>query len=323
MSPYLENARELGFKIKYAALRALPIILFGAGLVLLAAALYVKFHVDPEWGEGLVTVAIATISSGVFSAVAKSLLFTEMYQKAVQGIVYGRQLLGTRNDIGRLWSNVSEVLAGSNFPDLNRKVHREILDHYLNDKFPYYFRNVHHTLTYDWEDRERCLVTCVSEFRREIVACSDNPITLTSEVKRFHSSELIKDRYLEFSVDGRSYLDACKVPDTLPLNQWFTTAEVVVEGKRRYAQQITKKYQIDLRIDPVLKFKYRRYADCVNVHVRCIPDDLIVTFESLGTVEDFRRISSTHVNRPNDRSYFFDSVVFPQQGYVVSCGLKP
>ena len=74
----------------------------------------------------LYTIGSISLTSGIFAGIAKSNQFTEIYKKIIRDIIYGNEHLEKRNDLEKIWENVTQTLSNQKFQRISSLMNKNI-----------------------------------------------------------------------------------------------------------------------------------------------------------------------------------------------------
>ena len=276
----------------------------------------------------LLSAGTAILGAGVFSGVVKSALFSEIYEKALSNVVYGESFLEKRGDLPQVWERVSEALCQRRFPELAPHIHSSILRSYLPQNTPYYLKDFVLHEEVDWDDREAHTIKARTTLSYTVVPyIYGEKVELPFASRKLAGTAKTVEKLLELNVNGVDHSDEFITPyngDAPPATgqDWVNHHTLTLEGKSEYRYKRVLERTFSILEDPILKQLSKHFILNPEVRVRCIPDDLRVYFESMGTQHDFQPVGGNgkrlaHPSRSGDFDFRYNGIVFPRQGFLL------
>jgi hypothetical protein len=243
------------------------------------------------------------------------------------------KFLTRRDDLPTLWKNISTTMYGNKFPTISDELHNTIYRAYLPTEKNYYYSKYDRKLTVDWFQNKRddnLNLETIDELEIHIQPSRD-----TEEIKYNHSFEaIIGHRGREtthevdsLTIDGNDYKDVYQENQfsRLGKDMILKSYEIPLKGSSTYIVKRIVKGVFSLYEEPVWFYAANTFVKAITLHVRCIPNDLIVKFDELGTLNKFDDIgfSAAHQTHKRDLSMEYKGLIFPRQGYVLSYVAAP
>lgn len=120
----------------------------------------------------LYTVGTTMVAGGVFGSIAKSTQFTEIFSKILRDITYGTEQLENRNDLEKIWENVTKVLSKKKFSKIDGELQKNIKKYFLPLDHDYYYDNFSIDINIEFDETNRDYVI-VQETATFSLICED------------------------------------------------------------------------------------------------------------------------------------------------------
>jgi|GEM_PF-3205459 len=294
-------------------------ILILLGIICLGSSFF--FEDSSPWGKAFLTVGNTILLSGIFSTLVKSSIFTKIFKENIFDVVYGDDFLAQRGDLSEVWARASAALTKKKFPELATDVHDAIFKIYLPKDRDYYIKDYLHTETVDWENENDLIIKSTTCVEYKIIPASPQvEIPLEFSTRTPHSDAKTSENLVKFTINGTDYKENYSpLENDAELTGWFQHYKIDLQGSSEYklVREITRTFS--LTDDPYLKQQSKNFVEKPNIIIKCIPKNLRVNFESLGTTSDFERVGNArpHDSRRNDFQMRLNGIMFPRHGYML------
>ncbi|CDN31281.1 hypothetical protein BN938_1187 [Mucinivorans hirudinis] len=296
---------------------AFPWIMLIVGLI--AAIFGFSSLIDgcPNWQEICKWISNILIVSVIIGFISSYFQYKGIYQKNLFDVIYGKEFLKKRNDIDSIWSNVTEVLFESKFPEISNEIFDVINRHYIKKK-EYYVSNQTIVLTVKWHDKVQGLVEIIEETEFNVIPKNKSKFQFvnlfTSEVvlKEGKAFECCHYELMSYSINDKD-VSPRQDPKTLKNVKHFFL-EVDLENCESYKVKRTIKKVQNLNFDCTVGFKARSFINKLRLQIfNEIHDDIKICFMPRGVLEEYK---------VKERKDFFeceyDGLLLPKQGYILT-----
>lgn len=84
------------------------------------------------------TSGTAILSAGVFSGVAKSRFFADIFLNLISDVVFGEKFIKKRADLEEIWGRISSAICDQRFPELKNEIHERVAESLPRSREYYY-----------------------------------------------------------------------------------------------------------------------------------------------------------------------------------------
>src|SRR5690606_14953070 len=96
------------------------------GATLLLISIFGDFEHDSRWKELLLSTGKAILAGGVFAVLLKYIQIMGAVREELTKIIYDQQYLKNRNDLPKVWENISKVMFKNKFPKISRDIVNDV-----------------------------------------------------------------------------------------------------------------------------------------------------------------------------------------------------
>jgi len=262
------------------------------------------------------SIGSTVLAAGVFSAIAKSSLFIGIFQDILEKIIWSKEFLRTRRDLRKIWGNVSRILYEEKFIDISEEIEQVIMDKYFPIGHSYYYDKFNFIVEMGIDQAD-----CITY--NEVITFTAKPSTENVEFDYGFSSTIpkIAGGNIEFivkkvSINGK----ALNVNNYLSIDNSKITEEIhnftcKLKGEKKYDVVVERHKKIPYQTNQSKVY----YAKCIykgfTFQIR-YPDSISVSFQEMGTVEKFVKISENTQNGFTLLIMHYPGIIFPKQGIV-------
>lgn len=309
--------------LRYAAVWAVPLV--GViGYILVYTGLLGKDTVLKEAVEELSGILVI---GGFLGYLTSSSQFLGIFREEVEDIMYSEKSLERRNDINDIWRNVSLVMIGRKFPNINEELFNIIQNRYIC-KNEYSYQEDYRIITeIRWGDKpgdkEKEIVHVIEDITYILVTEKIGPVDISFSGWMPGIKGLKKDDDYYFNVPKFTIND-----------KHYTPRKVEIEPKdKEYDENIYKvrfvstinndkkygNYRITMRRERRFSLK----TDfSISMRTKFIIKDMVISLETdddiaadficRGTHEDFIKVKKTK----NRQEYIYKGLILQRQGYI-------
>lgn len=262
-------------------------------------------------------IGITVLSSGVFSAVLKSLQFTGLFREEISRIMIGTEFIKNRTDLPELWKEISKILYNKKFPGISEYLENRILNSYFPKNETFYYEdynvcikiseiNENFEITYEQESEyyvvlDNELDEAELMIESEISDNSDNSLTIVNKLRYFR-------------VDGEDW--SLEEDESTKSNPKKTLYRIVLnKGKKRYKIHSCYDRKYSLKDENYKLFRMKHITKGMMVLVD-YPEDVSVSFFNIGLIKGFDSYGQSIKNRMC--KVHKDDIILPQQGFGMS-----
>ncbi|HAP28970.1 MAG TPA: hypothetical protein DCR26_02515 [Porphyromonadaceae bacterium] len=254
-------------------------------------------------------VFIIGVVVGYLSSVAQ---WAGVFKKEIQDIVFGKKLIGERNDINSIWSNVTKQLLKNKFAP----IHEELLCAIRNAAIPSddtvsYYEDHDSDIQLSWYDKAKGLIKSTESITFTLMAESDKEIKLPIKTFTYYKKDSpgkVSDPNI--LVDGKRPTIKHNPPQRQG-NQTINSSTVLLKGKKQYLVSYTREKVYDINQDYYIGLKSQYLVRNLTVSLH-LPDDIEALFIERGTNLSFITVKKTK----NCIKMKLKGVIFPKQGYI-------
>lgn len=249
----------------------------------------------------------AVLGSGVFAATIKAFQFLGLFREELREVLISHEFLKSRNDLPKLWKDVSRAIFNEKFPKVTDSILNDVLDHYFPTDHDYYYSDVLVKIDIS-ELTDDMFIKYSEKYEFTVVmhnARKDSSIEYACHIsdddeRTINLMETIKvngeKKTISCSEDNRTYKIDLKGKGEY---------KVIVECKREYS--IAKSNYKIISMMPIVLG--------MEVDVK-YPDNVFVSFFEVGLVHDF-----IHKHEPSAGRVCLthkEGVILPYQGFGLS-----
>lgn len=275
------------------------------------------FQIDKEsiYREIVLKIADVLVIGVIVGYLSNAAQFLGIFKQDLQEIIYGEKFIKARNDIGKVWENISTQLFKSKFPAISKELLSIIQDNYFpqnNDISYINDYNVRIELT--WADNDHKFVRAITTCDYDLIA--ENESNFVLPYKSWISAEgLSKNDYyirnIDYTVNGNSVELKEETSISNDGKKYQYSSEVELSGSKKY--EVTRKHekQYLFEKDHHISFRAKHIVNKLVVRVS-YPNDMNVEFVCRGTIKDFKEtvIASGVIEER------YKGIILPRQGYV-------
>lgn len=151
-------------------------IILGCGLLWWG----IEENTDTKFGKILYTLGSLSLSGGIFAGVAKSAQFTQIYKKIFREIIFGEEHLEKREDLEKIWANVTRTLSKKKFSKISDELHNNIKKYFLPLDHDYYYENFNIDVIIDYDENDNNYIT-VKENTSFNIVCEEEKLKIKNK----------------------------------------------------------------------------------------------------------------------------------------------
>lgn len=260
---------------------------------------------------------LSMLTSGIFTAVLKSLQFTGIFKEEITKVMTGTAFIENRNDLPQLWKDISKSLYKRKFPKISDILEDKILNTYLPTTASFYYEDYNVSINVT-EINENFEITYTQICKYTVILDNEAESALLeienqiSDDNNDTSASIIND-LLYFKVDGK---DANLTEDVStkddPKKSLFK--HELKNGKKFLIEsKYSRKYPLKNENYKLFRLKYITHGMHVSISY---PTDVRVSFFNIGLVNGFTNINEDfnhHICR-----ILNNDLILPHQGFGMS-----
>lgn len=259
---------------------------------------------------------LTMLSSGIFTAILKSLQFTGIFKEEITKVMIGTDFIKNRNDLPILWKEISKTIYNRKFPKISEDLENRILQTYFptNENFYYEDYNVSINISEINDDFE-IFYEQVCEYK--VVLDSNSSIALLqieSEISDDDddNSKIINE-LVYFLKDGIN-LELKEDPSTIE-NPKKTLYKIELTNKKEFLIKSKYRRKYPLKNENYKLFRMKHFTKGMSVFVN-FPTNVRVSFFNIGLISGFVNLNEdfpNHICRIHK-----NDIILPQQGFGMS-----
>jgi hypothetical protein len=258
-------------------------------------------------------VGYSIIGTGVFASILKSIQFVGIFKDELSKVVTGDEFIKNRKDLPQLWKKITQKVYNEKFPEVSDHLEDMLMTYYLPSNSKHYYRD--YTVTIDIHSiSDDFIIEYTQTNEYTIVLASDAEETVLqigSTITEQENTD-VKNEIKFFKVNG-VHKEIEKVEDT---NEKVNDFRFTLNGgEREFKIEIQFERKYSLHNENYKKFILRAYLKRMDVLVNH-PEDVAVSFFSIGSVTKFRKL---HIGIKNQLHRRHDEgLIMPFQGFGLS-----
>lgn len=267
------------------------------------------------WYDILIKIGDVLIIGVVVGYLTNAAQFLGIFKKELQDVIYGKEFLKVRNDIGVLWETVTKEMFKSKFPAINKELLVNIQQTYLPMNNLIYYHDYNTTVNVEWIDRDRNIIKVQHDINFELIAESTKKIEFP--LKSWIDVEGLNEG--DYSVSVSNYMvndkpaTILRTEESVKNNQHCFEQIIELKGCEKYeiSKVIEKVYSLEK--DFTIGFRAAYLINKLTINFHC-PEDLSFSFYNRGTIDDFKLLSENRTGFTRK----YKGILFKNQGYIVA-----
>ena len=283
-------------------LLALPWILFIVGIGLIVLPIYISE--DESVKEASKIIGQTVLTGGVFAVLLKSIQFMGVFKEEISNLIYEPKFLRNRKDLKEIWEKTTLTLFDNKFPDISRKLNKDIQDIYLPTRDSFYYQNCEHEIILNKTENEY-----------EVSLQHNVSIEVVTEKEKceyqFYYAENAHYSIDEFKLDSEKVdlrSEKTEEKDGIKYEKYV----VKLNGKRTHKIEKSTSSTRNIKTDPIFVFQASRIFNKLKIQIHH-DDSLNVFLNKSGTLKDFRNKK----NRNGFKEFYCEGLIYPEQGYTL------
>lgn len=273
---------------------------------------------NPDLRKLLHTVGSLAIASGIFTGIAKSNQFTEIYKKILRDIIYGKEHLDVRKDLENIWENVTQALSNQKFLKISDKMKTNIKKYFLPLNHDYYYDNYNIEVLMEFSpDNPEYLI--LKETVTYTIICDDEDLLIDNKfignIKVDLTNKDLTDHSLKKLVIDNENVTNITFEKKLIGNHLRCEYHKQLKGKKSYFVKREEEKKYDMRFNPIRK------QLAVWIYNNCsldltYPKGLNIDFHNMGVLDEFKieDKSSSTFNRIKAE---YKGLIYKNQGFFL------
>lgn len=308
---------EWKLKVKKGLSSAAVFVYIVLGIIFIVAS-FIWLDEKNIWYKIFYTVGTTMLAGGVFGSIAKSSQFTDIFSKILRDIIYGKEQLDNRNDLEKIWENVTEVLSKKKFNKINGEMQRNIKKYFLPVDHDYYYDNfnIDVNIEYDEDDRDYLIIKEVTTFN---LICEDEKQKIKNQfscVIKMDMAKISDTKYNLKKLQFNSVDYDGKYGATIDGNKLIFKYEKELSGKKSYHIKREDEKRFNIKYNPIKS----QIAVWVYNNLRMditYPKDLDLDIRGLGLLNELN-IEDKAANKFINRKVIdYKGLVYKNQGIFV------
>lgn len=245
----------------------------------------------------------------LFSFIANAGLFSNVFNRELQNIIYGNKFIGKRADLEIVWGNLSQKLCGDKFKNISIDLLNTIKSYFPTDAVSY-FDNYNIELKVEWIDKRSGQIRVTQDIHTQIIA--ETPERFPSPFKSTTPKGCdCKVRVIELTVNGKS-VKQDTIKEQNGNGETIHRHDLEFEGKLQYDVNFIRERTYSVYKDNFIGFQASHIINRMSVRLT-LPEGITADFLSRGTLGDFSNVRQT-INSFEKR---YDGIILPNQGYII------
>lgn len=309
--------------LRYAAVWAVPLV--GViGYILVYTGLLGNDTVLKEAVEELSGILVI---GGFLGYLTSSSQFLGIFREEVEDIMYSEKSLERRNDINDIWRNVSLVMIGRKFPNINEELFNIIQNRYIC-KNEYSYQEDYRIITeIRWGDKdgdkEKEIVHVIEDITYMLVTEKIGTVDISFSgwmpgVKGLKKDEDYYFNVPKFTIDGIAHKpqkvevtenDADYDENIYKVRFVLTIPNDKKDGRFRVTMRRERRFCLKTDFSIGMRTRYIIKDMVISLEM---DDDIAADFICRGTHEDFIIVKKTK----NRQEYIYKGLILQRQGYI-------
>ncbi len=294
---------------------------------LVVFGVFILYASSTEWFNAgfssiLEKLGLAIFSSGIFAAVLKSIQFTGIFKEEIEKVVVDSSFIEKRNDLPDLWRRISKSIHHEKFPSISDELESIVLDKYFPTNHKYFYNDFRYTLNITELTNDN-IIKYTENIEFKVVLASD-----VDEATIFNENTIDKDNLEQdtlvnelvcFEVNGKNVLDEIRPKESENKFEQKKVIAYTLKNGREFQLRVNRKKEYNIEADNFKLMRVKSLTKEMDVSIS-YPENLLVSFFSIGTVNQFERKHTEH-KRTISRTHK-NGVILPYQGFGMSFGIK-
>lgn len=265
------------------------------------------------WKEVIIKVADVLVIGVIIGYLSNAAQFLGVFKQDLQDIIYGKEFIKNRNDLGDIWENVTKQMFKNKFPSLHKDLLAIIGGYLPKEEISYYNDYEAHT-TVEWVDKPSGIIRVTDDIEFELIA--DNPKKFLYPIKSWvrvpggSSQTWYKNEITSIEVNEKP-VDSIENKQTKDGENFCDCREIPLEGSAKYGIKYTRVRQYSINDDYYIGFRAHYIVNRMRVSLDA-PADIDVLFTCRGTTKDFEDVSQK--GQRIEKKY--KGIILPRQGYL-------
>ncbi len=285
-------------------------VILGVGLLYIGS-----FFDDAEYfGDIFEKAGIAILSSGVFTAVLKSLQFSQLFKEEIEKVILSTDFIKKRSDLEKLWKVISHELYKQKFPEISEELDKLVLENYFPIESDYYYKDF--TVTINIEElTEDYILKYTQTCKHYVVLSESDPnLTISREIIMDDegSAETFKNEIVYYKLNGE---DIEIDEENIDGDEKKVIYKCNVGAEKENLFEMKDRREYSIKEDNTKLFRVKEITKEMNVSIS-YPDNINISFFNVGLVNKFEMCHVEH-NRVVSRIHK-KGLILPHQGFGIS-----
>lgn len=262
------------------------------------------------------TIGSILLTSGVFAGVVKSNQFTEIYKIIIRDIIYCTEHLEKRNDLEKIWENVTKVLSNKKFSNISEEMNKNIKKYFLPLEHDYYYDNFQIEIIIDFSEQEEDYII-VKEITKFNIVCEDEKLKIKNKFSSYLKVDMSNKEKTKFNL-VKLRIDNNEIDTKTILKQWYdknylwAEYEKELQGKKSYTVYREHEREINLKYNNIKSQIAVWIYNNLTVDIT-YPKALDIDIRGLGLISEIENIDKS--NKFVNRKYIeYKGLVYKNQG---------
>lgn len=287
-------------------------IILGIGLLFWG----IEQNTDTKVGKILYTLGSLSLSGGIFAGVAKSAQFTDIYKKIFREIIFGEEHLEKREDLEKIWGNVTRTLSKKKFSKISDELHNNIKKYFLPMNHDYYYENfnIDVIIEYDETDKDYLIIKESTNFN---IVCEDEKLKISNKfccmIKvDMSNKEATTYQLKKIEINGATDVKHHKKFDK---NHLVCEYEKELTGRKIYSVKREDEKKFNLRYNPIKS----QIAMWVYKNLKLditYPKELDIEVRGMGLLNDLS-IEDKNNKLLNRKVIEYKGLIYKNQGVLM------
>lgn len=281
--------------------------------LIIGVGLYVYGYreLNTKWAEIAIEIANILIVGVVLGFVTNAAQFIGIFKSDLQDIIFGEEFIKKRNDLPKVWENISKHLIKHKFSAIHKKLFSAIQEYLPTDEKNHYDNYVR-TTKIEWHDKDKGIITVIDDISFNLIAEKQKtvkyPISTWSIVPEEYKDNI--EHKLKVYVDGKEVKTSKE--ESYENGNLCHQEFLELSGSDSYEIDYSYEKTYCINHDNYIGFKAKYITTNLKLDFQ-YPTDIGAIFVERGVQQEFKDIGS----KPGKIKKQYNGVIFPKQGFII------
>jgi hypothetical protein len=256
------------------------------------------------------------LSSGIFTAILKSLQFTGIFKEEISKVMVGTDFIKNRNDLPELWKEISKTIYNRKFPKISEELENRILQTYFPTNENFYYEDYNVSINIK-EINEKFEISYDQVCEYSVILDTNSNIAvleIESQISDDNDSESKYINELEYFMVNGEKLNLEEDSSTRD-NPKKTLYKIELKNEKQFLikSKYNRKYPLKNENYKLFRMKHLTKGMFVSINY---PKDVRVSFFNIGLINGFTHYNEDfpcHICRIHK-----NDIILPLQGFGMS-----